>query len=471
MRASDTRRKERCRRGEAHRRPFERAGRRSKHSSACKTAGRALALLHTVNRLSGLDWQRREHRLHRRRSGGAVLRAPHEAAGSRASGHGGRAQPPVRHLRLGRRVLRPDARQPARGRRAQRACDPRRLQPLGRHRRPHPRPHDPLERPRLLRHRAQAPAQHPAGALRRRSASSSCSRPTSQATRRIPTPTSSSRATGSTAASARATRRPTEPDIDLRPCRFVWLGTHKLFEAFTFAFEETPSTAGSRRMRIASTTPRRRSSSRRPRRCGSGRPRPHGQGRVHRVLRAALRALSRRPSPACPTPRTCAARRSGSAFRASSASTGCIGDGGAPVVLMGDAAHTAHFSDRLGHQARARGCDRARPLHRRRAGDLAARSGLRDACGASRCCASRTRRAIPPSGSRTSRATRTLPPEQFAYSLLTRSQRISHENLRVRDRGYRRRLRGLARRALGPRARRASSCRSRRCSRRSRCAA
>ena len=29
-----------------------------------------------------------------------------------------------------------------------------------------------------------------------------------------------------------------------------------------------------------------------------------------------------------------------------------------------------------------------------------------------------------------------LPPEQFAYSLLTRSQRVSHENLRLRDAGY-----------------------------------
>src|SRR5688572_1371463 len=29
------------------------------------------------------------------------------------------------------------------------------------------------------------------------------------------------------------------PDVDLRHCRFVWLGTHKRFEAFTFAFEET----------------------------------------------------------------------------------------------------------------------------------------------------------------------------------------------------------------------------------------
>ena len=29
------------------------------------------------------------------------------------------------------------------------------------------------------------------------------------------------------------------PDIDTRQCRFVWLGTHKLFDAFTFAFEKT----------------------------------------------------------------------------------------------------------------------------------------------------------------------------------------------------------------------------------------
>src|SRR6476469_4338489 len=29
------------------------------------------------------------------------------------------------------------------------------------------------------------------------------------------------------------------PDIDLRQCRFVWLGTHKRFDAFTFAFRQT----------------------------------------------------------------------------------------------------------------------------------------------------------------------------------------------------------------------------------------
>jgi len=30
-----------------------------------------------------------------------------------------------------------------------------------------------------------------------------------------------------------------QPDIDTRQCRFVWLGTRKTFDAFTFAFEQT----------------------------------------------------------------------------------------------------------------------------------------------------------------------------------------------------------------------------------------
>ena len=84
----------------------------------------------------------------------------------------------------------------------------------------------------------------------------------------------------------------------------------------------------------------------------------------------------------------------------------------------------------------------ARPTrrgHRRRARDLRGGAPRRGAEACSR------RRAIPPNGSRTSRAT-PLEPEQFAYSLLTRSQRISHENLRLRDRGCAGRYGGLARR-------------------------
>jgi anthraniloyl-CoA monooxygenase len=66
----------------------------------------------------------------------------------------------------------------------------------------------------------------------------------------------------------------------------------------------------------------------------------------------------------------------------------------------------------------------------------------------------------------------TLEPEQFMYSMLTRSQRISHENLRLRDpawlEGYERwfaRARSAPGVAGGQR-----PCR-RRCSRPSRCAA
>ena len=63
-----------------------------------------------------------------------------------------------------------------------------------------------------------------------------------------------------------------------------------------------------------------------------------------------------------------------------------------------------------------------------------------------------------------------LEPEQFAYSLLTRSQRVSHENLRLRDRGYLAGRRALVRgRHAAPT--RASCRRPCRCSRRSRCAA
>ena len=67
-----------------------------------------------------------------------------------------------------------------------------------------------------------------------------------------------------------------------------------------------------------------------------------------------------------------------------------------------------------------------------------------------------------------------MDPEQFTYSLLTRSQRVSHENLRLRDAGY---LGGVERWFAGttPAAPAAEDParrpRRRRCSRRSRCAA
>ena len=123
-------------------------------------------------------------------------------------------------------------------------------------------------------------------------------------------------------------------------------------------------TAGSRRTPTSSTTTPRPSSSRRPRRSG----RSAGLDRMEKeeaiaLLREALRRRRSTATRCCPTRRTCAARRSGSGSRASSASAGCTGS----TATAGDAgradgrrrAHRA-LLDRLRHQARARGRDRAR---------------------------------------------------------------------------------------------------------------
>jgi anthraniloyl-CoA monooxygenase len=118
------------------------------------------------------------------------------------------------------------------------------------------------------------------------------------------------------------------------------------------------------------------------------------------------------------------------------------------VVLIGDAAHTAHFSIGSGTKlamedaialARALndpgsapnagvGPGEASPLARalQRYQDERSTEALRlqNAARNSMEWFENVRRYIH------------LPPEQFAYSLLTRSQRVSHENLRVRDRAY-----------------------------------
>ena len=69
-----------------------------------------------------------------------------------------RAQPARRHVRLGRRLLRPDGRESDGQRSRVRRRDPGRIRPLGRYRGPHPRRDDPLLGPRLHRHRPQAAA-------------------------------------------------------------------------------------------------------------------------------------------------------------------------------------------------------------------------------------------------------------------------------------------------------------------------
>ncbi|MCU0647145.1 MAG: bifunctional salicylyl-CoA 5-hydroxylase/oxidoreductase [Gemmatimonadaceae bacterium] len=115
--------------------------------------------------------------------------------------------------------------------------------------------------------------------------------------------------------------------------------------------------------------------------------------------------------------------------------------GHAHVVLMGDAAHTAHFAIgsgtklaledaiELAEQCSATGHDAAKlPLALeqyeavRRVEVLRIQNAARNAMEWFEVVGARY--------------ADTLPPEQFMYSLLTRSQRISHENLRLRDRAW-----------------------------------
>ncbi|HEY9280337.1 MAG TPA: bifunctional salicylyl-CoA 5-hydroxylase/oxidoreductase, partial [Eoetvoesiella sp.] len=104
-----------------------------------------------------------------------------------------------------------------------------------------------------------------------------------------------------------------------------------------------------------------------------------------------------------------------------------------PIVLMGDAAHTAHFSIGSGTKL---ALEDAIELSRSIAGhhnDLAA--GLSHYQEVRSVEVLKIQNAARNSTEWFENVQRyaTFEPEQFAYSLLTRSQRISHENLRLRD--------------------------------------
>jgi anthraniloyl-CoA monooxygenase len=225
------------------------------------------------------------------------------------------------------------------------------------------------------------------------------------------------------------------PDIDTRLCRFVWLGTHKLFDAFTFAFEETE----------------------------------HGWFQAHAYrfddststfiieapesvwLKAGLDKMTKEACIAyCEnlfdkyldgySLISNAAHLRGSTqwirFPRVVCERWVHHNGRTPVVLMGDAAHTAHFSIGSGTKlaledaiALAR-CIGQAPL------DLAV--ALQRYEDERSIEVLRIQNAARNSTEWFEHVDRyvNLPPEQFAYSLLTRSQRISHENLRLRDKAY-----------------------------------
>jgi anthraniloyl-CoA monooxygenase len=107
-----------------------------------------------------------------------------------------------------------------------------------------------------------------------------------------------------------------------------------------------------------------------------------------------------------------------------------------PVVLMGDAAHTAHFSIGSGTKlALEDAIELARTL-RNTDGPLEDALKHYEAVRSVEVLKIQNAARNSTEWFENVRRYEDLEPEQFAYSLLTRSQRISHENLRVRDKAW-----------------------------------
>ncbi|MCO7728551.1 bifunctional salicylyl-CoA 5-hydroxylase/oxidoreductase [Brucella intermedia] len=230
-----------------------------------------------------------------------------------------------------------------------------------------------------------------------------------------------------------------EPDLIVRPNRYIWLGTEKLFDAFTFDFRKTDHGWFQAHIYkfddktstfIIETT--------------EEAYRAHGLDKMDQTASIdfceQLFAETLEGAPLM----TNARHLRGSAwlnFNRLICGKWSHFNGNSHVVLMGDAAHTAHFAIgsgtklaiddaiELANQFQKLGHDKEgipEVLHAyeeiRRVDVARIQNAARNAMEWFEVVGQRY--------------ADTLEPEQFMYSMLTRSQRISHENLRLRDKNW-----------------------------------
>ena len=225
-----------------------------------------------------------------------------------------------------------------------------------------------------------------------------------------------------------------QPDVDTRQCRFVWLGTNRLFDAFTFDFQQTEwgwFQAHAYRFDDSTST--------------------FIVEAPEEVWRAAGLADMGKDESIAFCERLFSEVLQGHKLVSNSAHLRGSAQwirfprvickqwvhwrkDGVPVVLMGDAAHTAHFS--IGSGTKLALEDAIALAQDLRSRDLDA--GLKRYVETRSIDVLRIQNAARNSTEWFENVERhaRLAPEQFAYSLLTRSQRISHENLRLRDKHY-----------------------------------
>ncbi|MDX9838194.1 MAG: bifunctional salicylyl-CoA 5-hydroxylase/oxidoreductase [Azoarcus sp.] len=230
-----------------------------------------------------------------------------------------------------------------------------------------------------------------------------------------------------------------KPDIVTRPNRFIWLGTNKLFDAFNFIFEKTEHgwfQAHVYKFDDNTTTFIVE--------CPEHVWLAHGLDKADQDASIAFcEKLFEKHLDGFPL-MTNARHLRGSAwlnFQRVTCEKWHHNNGNSHVVLMGDAVHTAHFAIGSGTKLALEDAIELTRLFKE-SGDtpehipevLARYQEVRnvdvlrlqnaawnamawfEVCGERYCD--------------------TLEPEQFMYSMLTRSQRISHENLRLRDAGW-----------------------------------
>jgi anthraniloyl-CoA monooxygenase len=236
------------------------------------------------------------------------------------------------------------------------------------------------------------------------------------------------------------------PDIDLRRCRFVWLGTKKKFPAFTFAFVQTPhgwfqahayQYDGETSTFIVET----------PEETW------HAAGLDRMSQEEGIAFCERLFAPWLDghALMSNASHLRGSAIWIRFPRVVCgkwvhwtdLDGRRVPVILVGDAAHTAHFSVGSGtklalEDAIALARALAHPGHSRESRAEALATSLANYESERGVEVLKIQNAARNSTEWFEHVDRysAFEAEQFAYSLLTRSQRISHENLRLRDSAF-----------------------------------
>ncbi len=219
------------------------------------------------------------------------------------------------------------------------------------------------------------------------------------------------------------------PDLDTRKCRFVWLGTTLPLDAFTFVFEQTEHgwfTVHAYRFDEHTSTWIVE--------CREETWLAHGLDKADtqttlEFCEALFKPYLRGHRLMSNSPHL--GGRDWLNFTRVSNANWTHGN----IVLLGDAAHSAHFSVGSGTKL---AMEDAIALQRALCEEPSIEGSLARYESERRIEVLRLQNAARNSTEWFENVARysQLPPEQFAYSLLTRSQRISHENLRLRDKTY-----------------------------------